>query len=287
MNIASIFVLYNPQPPEIEKIKKYCEDFEEIDWVVVDNSKSPIDNYDEVKNCKYVHNNNIGGIAGAISRGIEHTSENTEYVFTFDQDSVIPHNFFQSMANFIREKNAKLVCSNFFDVNSKTFAKFVHLNKFNYDVVSDSDYTTFAISSGMGINKSFWLEMNGVNENYIIDHVDTEICLKAHSRGERIYINYDICLEHAIGERKVYKFLGVTLKPNNHNHIRKYYIVRNGTHLAWKYLFKYPGYFYLNILRLIHEFLCTILYEKNKIKKLRYMAMGLIHSCLGKLGAAK
>ncbi|ARU93085.1 glycosyltransferase [Tatumella citrea] len=287
MKMASLFILYNPGESELDKIKGYCRKFDTVEWIIIDNSKEKTDFFDNVIGCNYIHNKNKGGIAGAIARGIENTSDNISYVFTFDQDSVVPDIYFNSMEAFILDKKAKIVCSNFIDVNSNTYAKFVHLKKFGYDVVNDSDFTTFAISSGMGISKDFWDEISGVNENYIIDHVDTEICLKAYVRNEVIYINYEICLEHAIGDRRVFKFMGVTLKPNNHNYIRKYYIVRNGTHLSWKYFFKSPGYFYLNVLRIIHEVLCTVLYEEDKARKIKYMMLGFFHSCIGKLGSIK
>ncbi|MED0399956.1 glycosyltransferase family 2 protein, partial [Escherichia coli] len=69
--------------------------------------------------------------------------------------------------------------------------------------------------------------------------------------------------------------------------IRKYYIVRNGTYLALKYFKFSKGYFNLNILRVIHETVCVILYENDKIRKLSYMLRGLRDGIKGKLGAIK
>jgi rhamnosyltransferase len=137
----------------------------------------------------------------------------------------------------------------------------------------------------MGFSKKAWENIGRCNEDYIIDHVDTDFCMRALDKDYKIYVNYDICLKHAIGKRTTHNFLGVTIKPNHHNYIRKYYIVRNGTHLAFKYFLEYPSYFYLNILRVAHEFVCVLFYEKNKIKKTLSMLKGLCHSMYGKLGS--
>jgi len=281
---SAIVVLYNPGEEELERITNYSKKFRDVSWIVIDNSQTRTNFFSSYEDIIYVHNMNRGGIAGAINIGFEHLSTDSEYFFTFDQDSILPENFFDSMEKVFKIYDAKLVCANFIDINSNTYAKFVHLKKYSYQVVDNTEYTNFAISSGMGIKASFWKDIKGVNNEYIIDHVDTEICLKAYSLNEKIFVNYDVCLKHAIGNRSVHRFLGVTLKPNHHNYIRKYYIVRNGTHLAFLYFWKTPGYFILNIYRVIHEFLCVILYEKDKIKKLRYMIKGLFHSITGKLG---
>ncbi|HDT3906315.1 glycosyltransferase [Raoultella ornithinolytica] len=280
MRIGVVVVLFEPEDSVINNISQYIRD--DILLCAVDNSK---DKNDFPYNSHYVHNANIGGIAGAFNRGIEYLiSQNCDYIFTFDQDSVLPANFFSSMNQFIKEKNAKMVVPDFIDINSKTHAAFVTLSRWKYKVTTESETTAFAISSGMGFSASAWKTIGTFSEEYIIDHVDTELCLKAAEHNIEIYINYDICLEHQIGNRTVHKFLGVTLKPNHHNYKRKYYIVRNGTHLGLKYFSRYPSYFYLNILRIIHETLCVILYEKDKSRKLKYMFKGLIHSFSNKLG---
>lgn len=288
MNLGAVFVLYNPDNKIIDKLKGYELLFSGINLFFVDNSPSQNVNSSVSFNENYHYNGNVGGIAGALNIGVDELmKQNCDYVFTFDQDSEIPIDFFTSMQIFIDKTNANIVCPNFFDINSKTYATFVELSKWKYTVVNKPETTAFAISSGLGFSKMVWDTLDHFDESYVIDHVDTKFCLEAHSKKMPIFVNYDVCLNHEIGNRIVKKMLGVTLKPNNHNEIRKYYIVRNGTVLSFEYLLKYPSYFYLNILRIIHEFLCVILYEKSKYKKVFYMMKGLLHSFLHKMGPVK
>lgn len=295
MNFGVVVVLYKPTDEVIEKVSNYTSFGVEI--AIIDNtplSDENRKNHFKNKKLSYLENHNQGGIARAFNIGLDLLSQKgCDYLFTFDQDSNIPENFFTLMESFIARHNADFVCPDFFDVNSNTRATFITLTKWNYKKVEHLDISTkpletsTAISSGMGFSKNVWLNLRYFNEGMIIDHVDTDFCIKAISKGYKIKVNFDVCLPHAIGERQVKKLFGVTFKPNNHNYIRKYYIVRNGTYLGFKYFFKYPSYFYLNILRIIHETVCVIFYEKDKLRKLRYMLLGLFHSIIGKIKELK
>ena len=281
MRFGVVVVLFDPNEENINNLAQFTTLGVKV--CAVDNSA-----YGNVipENYHYIHNNNQGGIAGAFNKGITYLLQNgCDFIFTFDQDSVLPHNFFDSMRDFISKNIAKMVVPDFIDTNSRTHASFINLDKWSYKVTRTDKNTAFAISSGMGFDTSVWALIGPFTEDYIIDHVDTEICLKALRNNISIFVNYDICLEHQIGNRSVHKFLGVTFKPNHHNYKRKYYIVRNGTHLSLKYLIDYPSYFFMNFLRIVHELLCVVLYEKDKLRKLRYMLKGLFHAICGKLGA--
>lgn len=282
---AVVVVLYNPDESSISNLNQ----FNDFGLYVVNNGESDIkeklSQLAKTKQFHYFHNENKGGIAGAFNVGLNQAfSDGYDHVFTFDQDSKIPENFYSSMDALIKAKKADLVCPDFFDVNSKTHAAFVHLTKFSYKVVEKTEYTNLAISSGLGISRIAWKDIGEFRESYIIDHVDTDYCLRALDRGYKIFVNYDVCLNHAIGNREKRYFLGVTLKPNHHNYIRKYYISRNGTHLSFEYFFKYPAYFYLNVLRVIHELVCVLFYEDHKIKKTTSILKGILHSITGRLG---
>lgn len=233
----------------------------------------------------YIHNGNKGGIAGAFNRGFDYFySENiASYVYTFDQDTKVPDNYFLDMDSFILTNKASIACPSFFDINAKTFGKFVKMKKLTFHESNDKT-THFCISSGMSISIKTYLLLNGFNEDLIIDHVDTEFALKAYTSNISISFNRDVVLEHAIGEREKKNFLGVTIKPNHHSAVRKYYISRNGTYLALKYFNNAKSYFVLNVFRMIHEYLSVILYENQKVDKIKAMNRGLVDAIKGKLG---
>lgn len=41
----------------------------------------------------------------------------------------------------------------------------------------------------------------------------------------------------------------------------------------------------MNTLRVIHEYVCVILYEESKLDKIKAMTKGIYHSVIGRLGS--
>lgn len=278
MEIGSVFVLYNPDQQIIESLQHVAR--LKIKICFVDNSPTPRDDYP----FETISNYNRGGIAGAFNLGVSSLAKSgCDFIFTFDQDSVLPDGFFENMQEFIEENSAEIVCPNFFDTNSKTFGKFLTLKKITY-TTKPIKTTTFTISSGMGFSLSSLKKIGPFDEDLVIDHVDTDICLKALSASIPIFVNRRICLNHKIGERIKRNFMGVTIKPNNHNPTRRYYIARNGTYLAIKHAKKYPAYFLVNVLRIAHELVGIFIYENQKKEKTLRIIQGVKDSLKGRLG---
>ncbi|WP_426768219.1 glycosyltransferase [Erwinia aphidicola] len=291
MKFGITVVWFNPTAEQVKEILKFKYK-NDCAVCIVDNSQSRNNKFESdivgVNGINYIHNKNLGGIAGGFNRGVNHlfNCQDIGFVFTMDQDSILDIDFFVNMTDFCISKDAKLSCPNFYDRNSKTYGSFVLLTPFSYQI-TNSGSTHFCISSGMCISREAWLSIGQFNEDLIIDHVDTEYALRAYVNNIEIKVNYDQCLNHAIGERTKHKFLGVTIKPNHHSYIRKYYIIRNGTFLSFIYFKHTKGYFKLNVFRIIHEYLAVMLYEKDKLRKLKFMSKGLLHAIRGRLGAIK
>lgn len=283
MKNCAIVVWYNPTIEHVDnlnKMKKNCDNI-----CIVDNSSSSNSNLlDSLGGVNYILNKNIGGIARAFNLGFEYfiNEVGCDAVYTFDQDSVVPDDFFDQMNGFVKIKKAEIACPNYYDINAKAYATFTKLTKFKYKESTD-DTVDLCISSGMYISTEVYEKLGGFDERYIIDHVDTEFALKAYANKIPIYLNRDVCLEHAIGHCEVKKFLGKTIKPNHHPWIRKYYGARNGTYAAFKFWHVSKGFFVLNILRMIGEYLGVILYERDKLRKVHVMNKGLYHAIIGKL----
>lgn len=288
MNYSVIIVWFNPGKEEVKRVKALAE--MGIYICVVDNSADACsEKVQESEYLHYLYNANKGGIAGGFNLGIEYVRRNcseAQYYFTMDQDSLLSKEYLDNMVSFSIKNNALISCPNFYDRNARVYGSFVLLTKYGYEI-TNSGKTHFCISSGMCISKKAWDILGQFNELLIIDHVDTDFALRAFKEKIDIYVNYDECLNHAIGERSKHKFFGVVIKPNHHSYVRKYYIVRNGTYLAIKNFGITKGYFLLNVMRVIHEFISVVLYEDKKIKKIGYMIKGGYDGLRGKLGVIK
>lgn len=146
------------------------------------------------------------------------------------------------------------------------------------------DAATICITSGTLVTYKGFREMSGLRDDYFIDFIDNEYCLRIYKLGYKIAINCEVTLDHAIGHRSMHKFFGIPIKPNNHSPPRRYYIARNGVRTALDYGSHYPSYVFLILTRMIHEILSIVLYEKNRRKKLTAIIYGFYHGLIGRMG---
>jgi rhamnosyltransferase len=63
-----------------------------------------------------------------------------------------------------------------------------------------------------------------MRENYFIDYVDTEWCIRAEAMGYKNYVSSKAVMKHAIGDNILkFKYFNVPV----HSPFRRYYRVRN------------------------------------------------------------
>jgi rhamnosyltransferase len=237
------------------------------------------------------------GLAAALNLGIESAaSEGCNQIFLLDQDTRVPPLYFKKMLSFKMQvdKNSEKCAAcvpNFFDRNSKTYARFPVLSRFTLRHIScKSSHSmlmseaTIAITSGTLIDYLKLRTIGPMREDYFIDFIDNELCLRIYRLGFKIAVNFDVTLDHAIGNRKAHNIMGVSLKPNHHSAERRYYISRNGVRTALDYSRNFPSYLMLMTARLAHEYLSIILFEQEKCRKLLASGLGIVHGFTGKMG---
>ncbi len=254
---------------------------------VVDNTVPPaslLRGLDD-KGIQRIENGNRGGIAGAFNQGVAYLAAQgcTGYL-TLDQDSDLPPGFIDTLETFLQaHPQAQLVCPDFIDRNANTRATFIRLKRFTYRR-TQGPTTDFAISSGFYLSAAAWQRIGRFDERLVIDHVDTDYCLRARQADLTIHINRDALLAHSIGQRTRHRLLFVTLKPNHHSPLRRYYIARNGVFLACRHGARLPSFFLLNLLRLAHEGIGILCYERDKARKLKALLVGCVDGVRGRLG---
>jgi len=291
---AAIIVIYCPDHDISSNINQIALNVDEV--VVVDNSKIPILSPVNLNNnITVIENKCNAGIAKALNQGVSYLgAKGYNNLFLFDQDSTPPLVYFENMLRFkstLNDSDCIICAPNFIDRNSETEAKFSIVTKWTLRNVTCKDkvenqplYVSFAITSGILLDYDLYKEVGEFRDDYFIDHVDSEYCLRAVACGKKIAINCDLTLDHAIGHRTVHKLLGVTIKPNNHNPVRRYYIFRNGVRMTIDYFACYPAFALLSVARIVHEVLAVVCFEKDKLNKLLAASVGVWHGLTGKMG---
>jgi len=271
MKIAGVVVLYNPDKNIIENINSYLKELHCL--FVIDNSiekdKQLIDGIKSLNKVIYIDNKGNKGVANALNTAANLALKaGSEWLLTMDQDSkFISNNSIRKMmrATSIYNKIAIITPIHITDMIDKNKVVKSINNKNEFSIIS----TTF--TSGNLLNLKCFREIGGFKEDYFIDYVDHEFCLRARLCGFLIVRCNSVILEHNLGSITKHKLLGWA---TNHPPIRRYYMTRNRLYTMYMYKDFDLSFFCKGIIETVLEIIKIILYERQKFKKLLMIYRG-------------
>ena len=264
MKLAAVVVFYNPSKNNIDNINKYIDSVDKL--YVVDNSD---DNEPRIKNTdkiEYIKLNENLGIAKALNVGAEAAiKEKYKYLLTLDQDSKMTSEIVDKMKDFLKntkEKNIGLI-SPYQDIDSK-----------EDKLTGEYEDMIEVMTSGNIINLDIYKKIGGFKDWLFIDCVDTDYCMNLHKNGYKVLRLNKIVMKHELGNLVVHKLFNKEYPCYNHNPMRRYYIVRNNLYINNMYKDLFPDYCAWLIRVQKGQVKRIIMFEKNKIKKLKMMYKG-------------
>jgi rhamnosyltransferase len=132
----------------------------------------------------------------------------------------------------------------------------------------------FLISSGSLISLKVLETIGGLRSDYFIDHVDTEWCLRAKGLGFSLLGAFDALMQHTLGDTIKQIWLLRWRSVSWHQPYRDYYVYRNSL-LAIRDT--NPSFIWQCFLisRLVKFFIYFMLAYPNRLKRLRYIYLGL------------
>ncbi|EMH6514317.1 glycosyltransferase family 2 protein [Raoultella ornithinolytica] len=295
MSTKDIYAVIVTFHPRIEQVKKLLQSLnaQGISSITVDNGTLGKKEEEDIINLTHVLRlNDNFGIAKAQNEGIMYAkSSGAKYILFFDQDSDIQDDFINSLMKDFKEIEEQgipiaVMGPTFIDSRYKFYYKQIRLDKYGVrKKVNPQDYSspfevTIIISSGSLVPVSILDDVGYMDENLFIDYVDTEWCLRAISKGYKIYVSNSAIMEHAIGDKMI-TFGGVHIPV--HSPIRRYYRIRNAIIFA-----KMPHIPLMlkirdNVINMIHQML-LIVTQKNKLANIRIAFKAIFDGLSGKTG---
>jgi rhamnosyltransferase len=269
MRIGAVIVSYNPENSLkniINILKKWGI---ETNIVIVDNNSKPtikekLKSLSQKKNVQCIFNSKNLGIGQALNIGIESLKEKCEWVLTFDQDSIPDEQMLDEMKKIL--------------INSKDqFVKSIAPIYKQHDKIYSKDYIykTNVITSGNLIEVKTWEDIGKFRENWFIDAIDTEYCLRLRKNGYKILQSLKAKLYHNLGVEDTINLCGYRKKIKVHSPLRRYYIVRNQIYLIQDYYKDFP-IFIMNRTIIILFFIMRILFlEKDKKNNFYHICKGI------------
>lgn len=288
MKIACIIVAYKPNLKILKKnIKNLRNSVDK--FIIVDNtSKGHSLSDDKILNIKLEVNL---GIAAAQNIALHYCLKNNFHFCMFnDQDTIFDKDYINKMIknyhSLSYKKKVFAIFPNLYDRNKKKLSglvirKGIYKKIVNIQKNINSYVITESMSSGMIIKLNLIKKIGYLNENMFLDWVDFEFCWRAIKKNFLLIGFPNVIASHYLGNKKKF-FLG---KPFHiHNHIRCYYILRNGLNIviynnyikfSWK----------LNILyNLIRYSFGYLYFLDNKYLTTKYIAKAFLHGITNKLG---
>lgn len=270
-------MLFHPDATFGWRLHKILTQFSSV--IIVDNTPKKAVLINLPSSVQVLHNGRNLGIAAALNKGIALALENGyEWVATFDQDSEIFSGYLENVVSIsaCRAPTPVLVGCNY--INSGD-AKVAHSAPHQ---AKDAWVRQTLITSGTFMSACFARDIGGFREDYFIDSVDHEFCLRAHRHGAEILMTVQPFMRHRMGNAGCSLF-GLTLSLQ-HQANRRYYIARNTILTIRQYGIANSFWAIRQIFRLIGEVFAIIFIESEKVSKIYAFARGLWHGFIGRSG---
>ena len=236
------------------------------------------------------------GVGAGHNRGIRWARElGFSHVLIMDHDSVPRPDMVRHLVAALERLDAQgvrvsAVGPRYVDRYTGRMAGFVRLRRWRPTRVfcdpaqtGELVETDFIISSGSLIPIAVLDRIGEMNEDFFIDHIDTEWILRAKARGYRSFGVCDAIMEHSVGYTTFRIWVGRWRNTPMHSPERNYYLFRNSIrlygmpHAPWRWIL-------YDIVRLVALAVVYPVTAPGPWSRLRFMARGVWHGLRGVTG---
>jgi rhamnosyltransferase len=130
------------------------------------------------------------------------------------------------------------------------------------------------ITSGMLVRREVLEKVGPFREEFFVDHVDNDFCLRTRAAGYRILRDRRHKLAHSLGQRNTHRLPGVTVASSRHPTWRLYWIARNGVILIREHRRTAPAWARGTAVYLVRWFLLRTLIEAPRRERAAVMLRG-------------
>ena len=298
-SVAALVVTYFPDTTFTIRLNKIIEQFSFV--LIVDNGSSQ----ETISWRKAYSQNNATvvirfssnlGVATALNRGITHLIDlGFRWVVTFDQDSTIQPDFLSALLATLATSDdptqVALVGACRRDIGAglmpyrwlRPKRGLPFFERVPCERVT-AEGVTLVITSGTLTNLSVYEQLGPFRDDFFIDHVDFEYCLRARLRGYTIMVSCEAQLFHQVGHKQQQRILGITLSPTFHPPVRRYYQFRNSIDLFREYGLSFPHWFVYHTLATAEIILTIAIFEKERFRGLRACVFGILDGLFSRMG---
>ncbi len=285
-NVCAIVVTFHPDADVLGNLQQVRPQVETL--VVVDNGSAE----PELQGLRIssaslgfelIENGSNLGIATALNIGVRRARElNSDWILLFDQDSRVTEGFVPAMITAFQEgesagRRMGILVPTYRDLRLGT--PMIAL------LEADGSIET-AMTSGTLMRSALVDEIGLFCDEMFIDGVDHEYSLRVRSARRTIEECSAAVLLHSPGDPVAHHhpFRRKPFYASNYSPIRRYYQERNKLFLVRRYWRRFPAFSRRQFRVTFKDLVKIILFEQNKLPKLRYLLLGWWHGLSGRMG---
>jgi rhamnosyltransferase len=282
-SVCAIVVAYFPDEEFEARIRELLPQIARV--VIVDNTPGDSitprlqERFQNTAQVQLIENRANPGISVALNQGLEYALKaGYKWILTLDQDTQCYSDMVHTLLRVtnICEWNPAVVGGNYLDPRNKG------------PIVPTRGAESFleqktVITSGCLIDAAAAKAIGGFREDYFIDQVDHEFCLRMRAHGHRVVISRKAVMNHSVGTSggASLPFLGVL---PNHPPLRKYYITRNTIVTVADYWRREPAWCLRRLGRLLLGLWLMALLEEDRFDKVRAFTCGIADGLRRRMG---
>ena len=267
LSYCAVIIWYNPSQSDIANTHNLADLIPCV--LVIDNSDNSNSLHIKKTNILYYPLYNNLGIATALNYGFQKVVERGfKYALSLDQDS----NFNADNLQRFEERASQL----FKDPSTAIVAASLETSgNLKEPLIKKTN-----ITSGSMTCLNAWEKVGRFRDDFFIDHVDHEFCLRLTRAGFFIYSIPNIKMQHMFGYPMTRVIFGKKFSSHGYSKYRMYYYFRNRLYLS-----KLRNEAKLPVLRfLLKKMLYCMIVEPDRNAKLYYACRGIYDFLRGKLG---
>lgn len=281
-NICAGIVSYNP---DIERLKlnveAICGQVSKV--YIVDNGSENLFAINNlivtVSKVVLIPNTENVGIAKALNQLCEIAdNDHYQWMLTLDQDTICPKNLIELLSKYINRDDVGLICpaihyEGWCSTEIQSLAPYCE----------ESEEIKACMTSGSLTRIKAWKKVKGFREEYFIDFVDNEFCMKLLLAHYKIIRVNTCAINHQLGESGTFNLLGIKkVKYTRHTPWRFYYMIRNNRVFIEEY--KNQLSVFKEYLKLWYIIIKGIAFAKDRKSTIRSIYLGYKHAKQKKLG---
>jgi rhamnosyltransferase len=216
------------------------------------------------------------GLAAALNLGLREVPAEAGAVLFLDQDSLLPPDLVPGLLRHLEDPTIGVVGPA--PIDAEKGGQYETLSVLHGDV---SDRYS-VITSGMLVRRSCFQAVPGFREDFFVDCVDIDFCLRLRRAGVRIVRDKKLALPHSIGDGRDHRLLFVPVRVLHYAAWRHYWVARNGMVLTREHGRALPGFALINALFMARWLAATAVFEPERRTHVRAILRGLRDGLTGR-----